>query len=498
MEGADIFLGLSVKDAVDQSMIKAMAAKPIIFVCANPDPEILPEDIMAVRTDAIIATGRSDYPNQVNNLLGFPYIFRGALDVRATTINEEMKIAAVKAIAALARQEVPDEVAAAYHGTRPKYGPEYIIPVPFDPRLISHIPPAVAKAAMDSGVARRPITDFYSYRKTLSARLDPTATFIQMVTEKARSDKKRVVFAEGEEEAVMRAAIAFKNAELGEPILIGRVNAIEENAQQAGIAKKDLPRIVNARLSEYNTKYADYLYSRLQRQGLLHRDCQRLVNQDRNVFAACMLAFNHADAMVTGVTRNFGTALDDVRRVIDPKKGERVFGMSIILSKGRTVFVSDTNVTEMPGARDLAEIACQAAHAVRRFGHEPRIAFLAYSTFGYPAGARSEHVREAVKLLDERGTDFEYEGEMAADIALRADTKRTYPFMRLSQPANVLIMPAIHSAAISTKLVHELGDCTVLGPILIGLSKPVQIASLGSSATDITMMAAMAAFNPTA
>jgi malate dehydrogenase (oxaloacetate-decarboxylating)(NADP+) len=498
MQGADVFLGVSVKDAVTPAMVKSMAANPIIFACANPDPEILPEDIQAVRDDAIIATGRSDYPNQVNNLLGFPYIFRGALDVRAMTINDEMKIAAVEALAALARQEVPDEVAAAYQGVRPKYGRDYIIPVPFDPRLISHIPPAVAKAAIDSGVARKPITDFYHYRRTLSARLDPTANFIQMITEKARSDNKRVVFAEGEEEPVIRAAIAFRNAELGEPILIGQMNLIEQTIEKAGIDRKDLPHVENTRTSAKNAQYSDYLYGRLQRQGLLLRDCQRLVNQDRNVFGACMLAFNHADAMVTGTTRNFGTVLADVLRAVDPKPGSRVFGMSIILSKGRTVFVSDTNVTEMPCAQDLADIACQTAHAARRFGHEPRVAFLAYSTFGYPMGERSVHVRQAVKLLDERAVDFEYEGEMAANVALRPDARRAYPFMRLSQPANVLVMPAIHSAAISTKLLQELGGCTVLGPVLIGLEKSVQIASLGSSATDITMMAAMAAFNPTA
>lgn len=498
MEGADIFLGVSVKDAVTPKMVASLADKPIIFACANPDPEILPEDIRKVRKDAIIATGRSDYPNQVNNLLGFPYIFRGALDVRATTINDEMKIAAVEALAALAREDVPEEVAAAYRGARPQFGPDYIIPVPFDPRLISHIPPAVAKAAMDSGVARKPLKDLKQYRRTLSARLDPTATFIQMITEKARADKKRVVFAEGEEEAVIRAAIAFRNADLGEPILIGRVNAVEENAARAGIDKKLLPRIENARLSENNAKYAQYIYERTQRRGLLQRDCQRLVNNDRNIFAACMLAHDHADAMVTGVTRNFGASLEDVRRVIDPKLGQRVFGMSVVLSKGRTIFVSDTNVTEMPTAEDLADIAVQAAHAVRRFGHIPRVAFLAYSTFGYPMGPRSDHIREAVALLDRRNADFEYEGEMAANVALRSDSKKTYPFMRLSQPANVLVMPAIHSASISTKMLQELGDCTVLGPILIGLEKPVQIAGLGASATDIAVMAAMAAFNPTA
>ncbi|MFZ1991487.1 MAG: NADP-dependent malic enzyme, partial [Alphaproteobacteria bacterium] len=431
MEGADIFLGVSVKGAVTQDMVRSMARKPIIFACANPDPEILPEDIEAVRSDAIIATGRSDYPNQINNLLGFPYIFRGALDVRATTINNDMKIAAVYALAELAREEVPDEVAAAYAGTRLSYGPGYIIPVPFDPRLISHIPPAVAKAAMDSGVARRPIVDMHHYRQSLSARLDPTANFIQLITDKARAEPKRVVFAEGEEESVIRAAISFKNASLGEPILIGREDQVQERAKAAGFHKEDLPQIINARLSDHNTEYAEFLYKRLQRQGYLFRDCQRLVNQNRNVFGACMIAFGHADAMVTGTTRNFGIALEDVRHVINDKPKGRAVGMSVILSRGRTVFVADTNVTEMPTAEELADIAAETAHAVRRLGQEPRVAFVAYSTFGYPMGERSRHVREAVKLLDERGADFEYDGEMAVNIALNSTAQRAYPFMRL-------------------------------------------------------------------
>ena len=497
MEGADVVLGVSAKGAITKDMVRVMADKPIIFACANPDPEILPEDIEAVRSDAIIATGRSDYPNQVNNLLGFPYIFRGALDVRATTINDAMKIAAVHALANLARESVPDEVATAYQGTRLSYGPGYIIPVPFDPRLISHIPAAVAKAAMDSGVARRPIVDMHDYRNALSARLDPTANFIQMVTDKARANPKRVVFAEGEEEAVMAAAMAYRAASLGEPILIGREELIEERIKRAGIRKKDLPPIMNARVSEHNAAYTDFLYSRLQRRGFLYRDCQRLVNQDRNVFGACMVAFGHADAMVTGTTRNFSVALEDVRRVIDAKPGGRVVGMSIILSRGRTVFVADTNVTEMPAAAELADIACETAHAVRRLGHEPRVAFVAYSTFGYPMSERSAHIREAVRILDARGPDFEYDGEMAVNVALNPESQRAFPFMRLTQSANVLIMPAIHSASISTRLIQELGGATVIGPILIGLDKPVQIASLGASASDISMMAAMAAFNPT-
>lgn len=497
MEGADIFLGVSVKGAVTPEMVRSMADKPIIFACANPDPEISPEDVEAVRSDAIIATGRSDYPNQINNLLGFPYIFRGALDVRATTINDEMKIAAVYALAELAREEVPDEVAAAYAGMRLTYGPGYIIPVPFDPRLIGTVPPAVARAAMESGVARKPIVDMQQYRQMLSARLDPTANFIQLITDKARADSKRVVFAEGEEEPVIRAAISFKNASLGVPILVGREDQVKERAASAGFHAEDLPQIINARLSDHNTEYAEFLYKRLQRQGYLFRDCQRLVNQDRNVFGACMIAFGHADAMVTGTTRNFGVALEDVRHVIDEKRGGRAVGMSIILSRGRTVFVADTNVTEMPTAEELADIATETAHAVRRLGQEPRVAFVSYSTFGYPMGERARHVREAVKLLDERGADFEYDGEMAANVALNPAAQRGYPFMRLKGPANVLIMPAIHSASVSTRVMQELGGATVIGPILIGLEKPVQIASLGASSSDIAMMAAIAAFNPT-
>ena len=493
LDGADCFIGLSVKGAVTKAMVKSMAADPIIFAMANPDPEITPEEVREARSDAIMATGRSDYPNQVNNVLGFPYIFRGALDVRARTINEEMKVAAAQALAELAREDVPDEVAAAYHGARPTFGKEYIIPAPFDPRLISHVPPYVAQAAMDSGVARRPISDMEAYRATLAQRLDPTAAILQSIHDAVRaSDRKTIVFAEGEEPMVIRAAFAFQNQGLGDAVLVGREEPTKANMRLVGVPE-DAIRIVNARLSDRNADYADWLFTRLQRRGYLRRDVQRLVNNDRNVFAACMVALGDAHGMVTGTTRNYGQALSDVLLVLDPKPGERVMGMSLVLSRGRTLFIADTNVTEFPTAEAMADMACEAAEAARRFGVEPRVALLSYSTFGNPAGDRAEKIIEAVKLLDTRGVDFEYEGEMNADVALDPDHVRLYPFSRLTGPANVLIMPAIHSASISTKLLRAAGGATVLGPMLVGLSKPVQIARLGAGVSDILTLAALAA-----
>ena len=497
LEGADIFFGLSAKGAVTPEMVKSMAAKPIIFAMANPDPEITAEEVAAVRDDAIMATGRSDYPNQINNVLGFPYIFRGALDVRATTINMETKIAAARALADLAREDVPDEVAAAY-GARPKYGPEYIIPVPFDPRLISSIPLAVAQAAMDTGVARKPIVDMEAYRQTLRTRRDPVAGVLQRVMERLRRAPKRVVFAEGEEEQVIRAAASFVQQGLGTAIIVGREERVHETASNTGIEIGEGIEVINARLSTRNSAYAGYLYERLQRKGYLQRDCQRMVNQDRNYFAACMVALGDADAMVTGVTRNFSVALHDVRRVIDPKPGHRVIGVSLILARGRTVIVADTAVTEMPEALDLAETAIEAAGVARRLGYEPRLALLAFSTFGHPPGERSARVQEAVRILDSRRVDFEYDGEMAADVALNRDAAAAYPFNRLTGPANVLIMPAFHSASISTKMVQELGGATVIGPLIVGLDKPVQIVGLGAKDSDLVNMAALAAFNMSA
>jgi malate dehydrogenase (oxaloacetate-decarboxylating)(NADP+) len=494
MKGADAFFGLSVKGAVTKEMVASMAPKPIIFAMANPDPEISAEEVAEVRDDAIMATGRSDYPNQVNNVLGFPYIFRGALDVRATTINMEMKIAAARALAALAREDVPDEVAAAY-GARPKFGPDYIIPVPFDPRLISSVPPAVAQAAMDTGVARKPIADMEAYRHSLQSRRDPIAGVLQQVFQRLRRAPKRVVFAEGEEEQVIRAAASFVQQGLGTALLVGREEPIRQTAQALGIELGGHIEIINAALSTRNANYAAYLYERLQRQGYLFRDCQRLINQDRNHFAACMVALDDADAMVTGVTRNYSVALEDVRRIIDPKPGHCVIGVSLVLSRGRTVLVADTAITETPDANQLAEIAIEAAGVARRMGYEPRVAMLAFSTFGHPQGERSDRVIEAVKILDQRRVDFEYDGEMSADVALNPEAAAAYPFCRLTGPANVLIMPAFHSASISTKMLQELGGATVIGPLLVGLDRPVQIVPLGAKDSTLVNMAALAAFN---
>jgi malate dehydrogenase (oxaloacetate-decarboxylating)(NADP+) len=496
MTGADCFMGLSVAGAVSKAMVKSMARQPLVFPMANPDPEISPEDILDVRKDAIIATGRSDYPNQINNVLGFPYIFRGALDVRARTINEEMKIAAARALAALAKEDVPDQVAAAYHGRRLKFGPDYIIPTPFDPRLISHVPPYVAQAAIDSGVARKPISDVGAYRNRLAQRLDPTAALLQGVQNLVRRSKKRIVFAEGEEPSVIRAAYAFQELDLGEAILVGREEQVKQNMALVGVPENASLSIINARLSDRNPSYTDYLYKRLQRFGFLLRDAQRLVNQDRNVFGACMVAHGHADGMVTGVTRNYATALEDIRRVIDPKRTCRVMGMSIVLSRGRTIFIADTSVAEFPEPHELAQIAVQAATAARRFGVTPRVAFVSHSTFGNPRGERADRVREAVSILDRREEiDFEYEGEMNPDVALNAGAQGLYPFSRLTAPANVLVMPAIHSASISTNLLATLGGATVIGPLLLGLEAPVQIAPLGATVSDIVTSATMAAFD---
>jgi malate dehydrogenase (oxaloacetate-decarboxylating)(NADP+) len=493
LEGADVFFGLSAKGAVDADMITAMAEKPIIFAMANPDPEITPEEVAEVRPDAIMATGRSDYPNQINNVLGFPYIFRGALDVRASTINMEMKIAAAEALAALAREDVPDEVARAYAGRRLRYGPGYIIPAPFDPRLIVAVPKAVAEAAIKSGVAARPVEDIEAYEQQLSARLDPTAASLQGLFEKVRHHPKRVVFAEGEEESSIRAALAYHQAGYGTPVLIGREEIIHETMKSIGI-RGDFLEIHNARLSDNNSRYRDYIYQRLKRKGKLLRDCQRMVNQNRNVFAACMVACGEADGMVTGLTRSFGVAFEDITRAIDPKAGHRAFGLSIVVARGRTVFLADTSVHELPTPEQMADIAIQSAEQARAMGHEPRVALLSFSNFGNPPREKALRVRQAVRVLDEREVDFEYDGEMQANVALDGELMRQlYPFCRLSGPANILIMPALHSANISAKLMQMIGGGTVIGPLLIGLSKSAQIVPLGATVGDLVTSAALAA-----
>ena len=496
VKGADVLFGLSVKGAVSGSMVKSMGADPIIFAMANPDPEITPEEVAAIRGDAIVATGRSDYPNQINNVLGFPYIFRGALDVRASTINDEMKSAAAYALAELAREDVPDEVDAAYGGKRLQYGPNYIIPAPFDPRLISAIPPAVAKAAADSKVARKPIKDMDAYRRQLSARLDPAAAKLQFIFQRVQSENKRIVFAEGEDERVIRAAIAFRNAGYGEPVLLGRAEHVERTMGSLGIAGTADLEIHNAALSTDKTTYSDYLYNRLQRRGFLFRDCQRLVNQDRNIFGSCMVACGDADGMVTGVTRPFAVAYSEVTRVIDTKQGECPMGITMVMAQKHTILIADSGVHELPTSENLADIACGAATYARKLGQEPRVAILSFSNFGQPKRRQMERVRMAVTLLDDREVDFEYDGEMTTDTALAFDLmQRIYPFCRLSGPANVLVMPDLHSASISSKLLQAQGNGGVIGPILEGLSKPIQIVQLGSRVSDLINAGAIAAYD---
>jgi malate dehydrogenase (oxaloacetate-decarboxylating)(NADP+) len=495
MKGADIFLGLSVKNVVTPAMVKSMAKDPIIFACANPDPEILPELIEQTRSDAIIATGRSDYPNQVNNVLGFPYIFRGALDCRAKTINEEMKIAAAKAIADLAKEDVPDEVVAAYGGERPKFGKNYIIPSPFDPRLIRNVSAAVAEAAMKSGVAQKKIEDFSAYKDSLAARLDPSVGFLQNIYAQVRKKQKRVIFAEGEEESMLRAAIDFKNNGLGIPVLIGSSEKIAQQLKDLGLTLDKSIEIHNSKDEKQRERYTNHIYKRLQRKGFLKRDCDRLIRTNRIVFGSCMVDLGDADAMVTGVTRTFSDTLENIKYVVDERPGEIIFGLTIAVTKKGTVFIADTNVHEYPTAENLADIAISSARVAKILGFTPRVAFLAHSTFGKPMSERSIHLREARDILENRKVDFEFEGEMQPDVALNQKFKTIYPFSKLSAPANILIMPAIHSAAISTKLLKELGGCTLIGPLLIGLNKPIEIATLRSKVSDIFNMAAIAAFS---
>ena len=491
LAGADVFLGLSAAGALQPEMVKDMAPAPIIFAMANPEPEIRPELAKAARPDAIVATGRSDYPNQVNNVLGFPFIFRGALDVRATEIDDNMKIAAANAIAELARERVPEEVAAAY-GVRHVFGPEYIIPAPFDPRLMEVVPAAVAKAAMDAGLATKPIEDFNAYRASLRARLNPTTSVLTLAYEGARAQPKRVIFAEGEEEVVLRAAIAFREGGYGTPVLVGR-DDVHERLRALGVDRPEDYEVHNSRNSPLVPQMADFLYERLQRRGYLRREAERMINQDRNTFAAVLLQLGVGDAMVTGLTRTYAQSIRDVKRVIDPAPGRTPFGIHLLVGQSHTVFIADTTVNERPSAEELAEIATETAGVARRMGHEPRVAFLSYSTFGNPPGQWLENIRDAVAVLDERKVEFEYEGEMAPDVALNPRQLRNYPFARLSGPANVLIMPGLQSANISAKLLRELGGDDMIGPMLIGMEKPVQIAPMTATASELMTLAVLAA-----
>jgi len=506
-KGADVLIGLSVAGAFTKKIVEGLAPRPIIFAMANPMPEILPEEVAKIRDDVIMATGRSDYPNQVNNVLGFPYIFRGALDVRATEINDEMKIAAARALAELAREDVPDEVDAAYAGRRLQYGPDYIIPVPFDPRLIERIPAAVAKAAETSGVAKKPIKSMMNYKRSLAARLDPTATHLEIFFQQVRAHPKRVVFAEGEQERTIRAAFSFLNSGYGQPILVGRESVVKDRIKELGLADslekgQEIP-IINAKNigEKKRTEFVEMIYKRLRRKGVLYRDCQRMVNQGRNVFAACMVKTGMADALVTGLTRNYYSTVNELRRVferkIDPvQKDPLLFGLTMVVAKGQTVFIGDTTINEIPTSDQLVEIAIRSAETARRLGHEPRVALMSYSNFGYPILNETKfvHVQEAVQKLDSMKVDFEYEGEISPNIALNFQMAEDYySFSRLSGPANILIMPALHSAAISAQLLDQMAGGTTIGPLLMGFEHSAQIVEMDATVTDIVTSAAFAA-----
>jgi len=496
MKNADVFLGLSAKGILKKEMVKSMAKNPIIFACANPDPEILPEEINEVRSDVIIATGRSDYPNQVNNLIGFPYIFRGALDVRSKTINEEMKVAASQAIAKLAREDVPDEVVAAMGGERPHYGKDYIIPSTFDPRLISVIPAAVAKAAMNSGVARKHIKDFEIYKDQLKQRLDPTVTIMQGINSFIKNNQKKIVFADGEDENTLKAAIAFKNSKLGIPILVGKESKIKEQIKKIGYNDNFDIEIINSKDEEKRNKYVKHLFKKLQReQGLLERDCDRLVRNDRVIWATSMVACGDADGAVTGNTRRFGSSLEKIKQVVDVRKGEIMFGLNMVVHKGKTIFIGDTSVHEYPTSEQMAEIAMSTARVVRLFGFDPKVAFVSHSTFGQPLTSRTKHIRDAVEILKEKKVDFEFDGDMQPDVALNSEYEELYPFAKIVGKANILIMPGQHSAAISYKLMKTFGDTKVIGPLLIGLGLPIEIAPLRSSTSEIINLASIAAYS---
>ena len=496
IKNADVFLGLSAKGALTKNMVKKMAKNPIIFACANPDPEITPEEVEEVRNDAIIATGRSDYPNQVNNLIGFPYIFRGALDVRSKTINEEMKVAAAHAIANLAKEDVPDEVVAAMGGERPHYGKSYIIPSTFDPRLISVIPAAVAKAAMDTNVARIKINDFDIYKDQLKQRLDPTVTIMQGVNDYIKKKQKKVVFADGEDENMLKAAIAFKNAKLGIPILVGKEELIKDQIKKIGYNENFDIEIVNSKDTSKRNRYVKYLFKKLQReQGMLEWDCDRLIRNDRVIWASCMVACKDADAMVTGNTRRYSSSLEKIIKVVDPRQGEIMFGLNLIVNRGKTIFLCDTSVIEYPDATQLADMAISAARVVRLFGFDPKVAFLSHSTFGEPATDRTKRISDAVKILKNRDVNFKFDGEMQPDVALEEIYKELYPFSEIVGGSNVLIMPSQHSAAISYKMIKSMSRAKVIGPLLIGLGLPIEIAPLRSSTSEIINLASIAAYS---
>jgi malate dehydrogenase (oxaloacetate-decarboxylating)(NADP+) len=494
MKGADVFVGLSVANAITPEDLKTMANDPIVFALANPDPEIEYEVARNSRKDVILATGRSDHPNQVNNVLGFPYIFRGALDVRATEINEEMKLAAVHALAQLTKEPVPDMVVKAYGADKLKFGREYLIPKPLDPRLITTVSPAVAKAAMDSGMAKKPITDWGAYHDELQKRIGIDQKLMSRIIDRAKKSPKRVVFAEATHHKVLKAAQILKDEGIAKPILLGNKKEIQQLIEEHKLELQDCPIIYPREEPEMVKRYAEVLYKKRQRKGMTFLDCERQM-RERNYFGAAMVDCGDADALVSGLTKDYAKIISPALQVIGVAEGvSRVAGMYIIINKRGTYFFSDTTVNLDPDAQELAEITELTARGVKFFGLEPRIAILSYSNFGSSKGDVPEKTRMAVQLARKRNPNLVVEGDIQANVALNMEIQQeTYPFSALSKEgANTLIFPNLASGNIAYKLLMEIGGAEAIGPILLGMKKPVHVLQLGSSIREIVNMAAIA------
>jgi malate dehydrogenase (oxaloacetate-decarboxylating)(NADP+) len=491
MVGADVFVGLSVAGAITGEMVAKMAKKPIVFALANPEPEILPDQVRAVRGDAIIATGRSDYPNQVNNVLGFPFIFRGAMDARATQVNEEMKMAATRALASLAKEDVPESVSRLYGLRSVKFGPDYLIPFPFDPRVLLWVAPAVAWAAVASGVAKEMI-DLEHYREQLEARLGRARGIMRGIINRATRDPKRVVFPEGEEPKIMRAARQLVDEGIASPILLGQHSVIERVAGENHISLRDIA-VVDPGTCDKRDKYADYLWQRRQRKGLSHGEAHQLLFNG-NYFGSVMVACGDADALLSGVGMHYPETIRPALQVIGPHpKAEIVSGLYMLVFEKHVIFCGDTTVNIDPTAEQLAQIAYSAGRIVRTFGIDPKIAMLSFSNFGSVRHPEAEKVAKAVAILRKRDPALVVDGEMQADTAMDENILRnTYPFSVLKERANVLIFPNLSAGNIAYKLLHHLGGGTKIGPILLGMNLPVHVLEQGADVQDIVNMSAVA------
>jgi malate dehydrogenase (oxaloacetate-decarboxylating)(NADP+) len=493
MKGADVFCGVSGKGILSKEMVRSMADKPIVFAMANPDPEITYPDAVSVRDDIIMATGRSDYPNQVNNVLGFPSIFRGALDVRATMINEEMKIAASHALAKLAKEDVPDSVLKAYNVKKIEFGRNYIIPKPFDPRVLFYETIAVAKAAMETGVARTPIKDFEAYRDSLEARLGRSREVMRVFIHKAKSAPKRIVFPEGDEDKILRAAQILLDEGIAKPVLLGSIESMQSRIKELGLDLKGAEFIDPGNYAQI-TKYAESLYDLRKRKGMTAAEAEHTLRFDRNVFGMMMLNMNDADGLVSALTAPYPETIRPALQVVGKRSGvNKIAGMYMMIFKNRTIFIADATVNVEPLAEDLAEIALLAAGKVMDLNIEPKVAMLSFSNFGSTQHPMSDKVRQAVKIIKTKAPNLVIDGEMTADTAVSPETaEELYPMSAIKGDANVLIFPGLASANASYKLLAKLAGATPVGPILLGIRKPVYLMSPGSDVNEIVNIAAMA------